>query len=179
MRKTAKNEENPRKSRVFFLASFLSRRIGGATLHSRFARKYPRPAPGVQAPRPSGGVTEPVSLRVAQENAIRRACSATKSKWAPQSGCSFGFGGATRIRTGDKGFADPCLTTWPWRRISYFNIIARGKAFVNPFFAFFSQFFENCTLFCAERGNGNQVAWLPLIIFCFDRDVKLEQLASF
>ena len=30
MRKTAKNEENPRKSRVFRLASFLSRRIGGA-----------------------------------------------------------------------------------------------------------------------------------------------------
>ena len=27
------------------------------------------------------------------------------------------FGGATRIRTGDKGFADPCLTTWPWRHI--------------------------------------------------------------
>ena len=25
------------------------------------------------------------------------------------------FGGATRNRTGDKGFADPCLTAWPWR----------------------------------------------------------------
>ena len=45
----------------------------------------------------------------------------------------FLFGGATRIRTGDEGFADPCLTTWPWRRISYFNIIARGRGFVNPF----------------------------------------------
>ena len=31
VRKTSKNEENPRKSRVFRLASFLSRRIGGAT----------------------------------------------------------------------------------------------------------------------------------------------------
>ena len=31
MRKTAKNEENPRKSRVFRLASFLSTRLGGAT----------------------------------------------------------------------------------------------------------------------------------------------------
>ena len=26
------------------------------------------------------------------------------------------FGGATQIRTGDKGFADPCLTAWLWRR---------------------------------------------------------------
>ena len=25
------------------------------------------------------------------------------------------FGGATQIRTGGKGFADPCLTTWLWR----------------------------------------------------------------
>ena len=25
------------------------------------------------------------------------------------------YGGATRNRTGDKGFADPCLTAWPWR----------------------------------------------------------------
>ena len=27
----------------------------------------------------------------------------------------FSFGGATRNRTGDKGFADPCLTAWLWR----------------------------------------------------------------
>ena len=25
------------------------------------------------------------------------------------------LGGATQIRTGDKGFAVLCLTTWPWR----------------------------------------------------------------
>ena len=25
------------------------------------------------------------------------------------------FGGATQIRTGGEGFADPCLTTWLWR----------------------------------------------------------------
>jgi len=31
VRKTAKNEENPRKSRVFRLASFLSTRVGGTT----------------------------------------------------------------------------------------------------------------------------------------------------
>ena len=29
----------------------------------------------------------------------------------------FLFGGATRNRTGDKGFADLCLTAWLWRRI--------------------------------------------------------------
>src|SRR3954454_10897582 len=26
------------------------------------------------------------------------------------------YGGARRIRTADQGFADPCLTTWLWRR---------------------------------------------------------------
>ncbi len=30
---------------------------------------------------------------------------------------SFRFGGATQIRTGGKGFAVLCLTTWPWRLI--------------------------------------------------------------
>ena len=30
---------------------------------------------------------------------------------------AFCFGGATRNRTGDKGFADLCLTAWLWRRI--------------------------------------------------------------
>ena len=33
----------------------------------------------------------------------------------PISGC-FRFGGATRNRTGDEGFADLCLTAWLWRR---------------------------------------------------------------
>ena len=28
-------------------------------------------------------------------------------------------GGATRIRTGDKGFADLCLTTWRWHQIKW------------------------------------------------------------
>ena len=27
------------------------------------------------------------------------------------------FGGATQIRTGGEGFADPCLTTWLWRLV--------------------------------------------------------------
>ena len=38
------------------------------------------------------------------------------------------FGGATRNRTGDKGFADPCLTAWPWRRINVTNADANGFA---------------------------------------------------
>ena len=42
VRKTAKNEENPRKSRVLFLASFLSRRIGGATRTAQSAYRYVR-----------------------------------------------------------------------------------------------------------------------------------------
>src|SRR5690606_37015089 len=28
----------------------------------------------------------------------------------------FAFGGASRIRTDDQGFANPCLTAWLWRR---------------------------------------------------------------
>lgn len=31
-------------------------------------------------------------------------------------------GGETRIRTGDKGFAGLCLTTWPSRRLMYVHI---------------------------------------------------------
>ena len=40
-------------------------------------------------------------------------------------GVLFIFGGATRNRTGDEGFADPCLTAWLWRRWS-------GKRGSNP-----------------------------------------------
>ena len=32
-------------------------------------------------------------------------------------GCLSFFGGATQIRTGGRGVADLCLTTWPWRHI--------------------------------------------------------------
>ena len=31
--------------------------------------------------------------------------------------CPVFFGGATQIRTGGRGVADLCLTTWPWRHI--------------------------------------------------------------
>jgi hypothetical protein len=34
----------------------------------------------------------------------------------PRLGVGIFFGGGTRIRTGDKGFADLCLTTWLCRR---------------------------------------------------------------
>ncbi len=37
------------------------------------------------------------------------------------------FGGDTRIRTGDKDFADPCLTTWLCRRKKW-----SGKRDSNP-----------------------------------------------
>ena len=37
-------------------------------------------------------------------------------KKAPARG-AFLFGGATRNRTGDQDFADPCLTAWLWRQI--------------------------------------------------------------
>ena len=33
--------------------------------------------------------------------------------------CKINNGGGTQIRTGDKGFADPCLTTWPCRHLSH------------------------------------------------------------
>ena len=31
--------------------------------------------------------------------------------------CSYFYGGATRNRTGDEGFADLCLTAWLWRQV--------------------------------------------------------------
>ena len=47
--------------------------------------------------------------------------STRRDRKKPQNADVFGacFGGATRNRTGDKGFADPCLTAWPWRRTLY------------------------------------------------------------
>ena len=41
----------------------------------------------------------------------------------------FHFGGATRNRTGDKGFADPCLTAWPWRHILLKTVRTLPKAY--------------------------------------------------
>ena len=56
--------------------------------------------------------------------------------------CCF-FGGATRNRTGDEGFADPCLTAWPWRRIRY------QKA-------------ADCRFFLSGAGNGARTRHLSL-----------------
>ena len=39
------------------------------------------------------------------------------------------FGGTTQNRTGDKGFAGPCLTAWPWCRIK----ISENKGHLKPF----------------------------------------------
>ena len=33
--------------------------------------------------------------------------------------------GATRNRTGDKGFADLCLTAWLWRRIFFISLTVK------------------------------------------------------
>ena len=33
------------------------------------------------------------------------------------------FGGTTQNRTGDKGFAGPCLTAWPWCRILFYAFL--------------------------------------------------------
>ena len=92
--------------------------VEGVTLHARFARKYLRPAPGVQAPRSSGEVTEPDFATPAACEAGCASCVAHPKRKGTPFGVPFRFGGATRIRTGDEGFADPCLTTWPWRRWS-------------------------------------------------------------
>ncbi len=66
--------------------------------------------------------------------------STSRDRKKPQNTEVFGafFGGATRNRTGDKGFADPCLTAWPWRRILYEKAAAAallswsGKRGSNP-----------------------------------------------
>ena len=42
-------------------------------------------------------------------------------------GCFLCFGGATRNRTGDEGFADPCLTAWLWRRMELPVYYSRGN----------------------------------------------------
>ena len=103
VRKTAKNEENPRKSRFFRLASFLSRRIGGATRKSAL-RGAPAGVPNRIPRAPRRAEPSPIEGERQQK--------AQDTAWCPVL-----FGGATRNRTGDEGFADLCLTAWLWRRI--------------------------------------------------------------
>ena len=155
--------------------------------HPHFAlrRKLARPAPGVQAPRPSGGECEPVPAcgrnrplpmeRLQNEKAPARGAfsfwrrhpdgavapigsvrfrTMCPIKNSPRKWGLFSLGGATRNRTGDKGFADPCLTSWPWRRWSGLrgsNPPPRpwqGRALpneLNPRVAYFSCFFDGTT----------------------------------
>ena len=51
-------------------------------------------------------------------SALREANSPTKTK-NTRLGVFCFSGGTTRNRTGDEGFADLCLTAWPWCRLSY------------------------------------------------------------
>ena len=41
----------------------------------------------------------------------------------PTTRVGFRFGGATRNRTGDKGFADLCLTAWLWRHMYFQDML--------------------------------------------------------
>ena len=99
----------------------------------RLWRKYPRPAPGMQASRSSGGVTE---LDFAQErkNAVRIDNSGKKAPSLLR-GCF--FGAATQIRTGDLILTKDVLyqlshssNLYPLRT---FDIITNSRAFVNRF----------------------------------------------
>ena len=53
----------------------------------------------------------------------------------------FHFGGATRNRTGDEGFADLCLTAWLWRRILLPCYSIKVYAFCQALFLFLLGFF--------------------------------------
>ena len=86
-----------------------------------FARENERNEP--DSPRPShefGKQTENILFKAGCK--AKRAASPSDEGVAPPTqkthpiGCVC-VGGATRNRTGDKGFADPCLTAWPWRHI--------------------------------------------------------------
>ena len=73
------------------------------------------------ATRNFGAPPEPRMLRPGLRACARRPGRSTddcKHKRDDQKVVSFMFGGATRNRTGDKGFADLCLTSWLWRHIS-------------------------------------------------------------
>ena len=52
---------------------------------------------------------------------------------------------------GDKGFADPCLTTWLWRHIQNRSIIPRKASFVNAFCKLFFSLFE--------QGEASSLIW--------------------
>lgn len=67
----------------------------------------------------------------------------TAKKNGYPNGYPFFFGGATRNRTGDKGFADPCLTAWPWRRDVLAYYIKVNPVCQEIFGLFWKCFFTN------------------------------------
>lgn len=57
-------------------------------------------------------------LQMVSKMAFRRREKPRATKKGTRShGCPFFSGGEARIRTGGKGFAGPCLTTWPLRHM--------------------------------------------------------------
>lgn len=56
--------------------------------------------------------------------------------------------GDNRNRTGDRGVADLCLTTWLWRHIECLFRIAKISGFVNPKM---KKYFENSNQFEVVR----------------------------
>ncbi len=50
------------------------------------------------------------------------------------------FGGATRNRTGDEGFADLCLTAWLWRLIQFG--VGKGSSSFRMIKPVWARFFE-------------------------------------
>ena len=56
--------------------------------------------------------------------------------------------GANQIRTGDRGVADLCLTTWLWRRILYYTHIFKKYASI-----FLNDSYGNRTRVTAVKGR--------------------------
>ena len=102
-------------------------RSGRASGHGRRDRREPEFRPMGEYPLALRLANEFADLRAADADRIplrakrgrspvRWRSGATKKRKHPGMGC-FRFGGATRNRTGDEGFADLCLTAWLWRRM--------------------------------------------------------------
>ena len=75
----------------------------------RLRRIFARSPPDKRACRSPSGECEPDSAALRLRSRVRFVRSTTKTKTV-RDAYRFCFGGATRNRTGDKGFADPCLT---------------------------------------------------------------------
>ena len=63
------------------------------------------------------------------------------------------LGGATRNRTGDEGFADPCLTAWPWRRGKLLLYYTKGMAVCQGVFAGFQKNIQEAARMCRSGRN--------------------------